>query len=203
MYKNRTADSLSNVELNHDLILCDNTKCDSETHRNAIQRMYDYIIISLKSASEPLCKQSNKSNNYDHVMGWNEYCKVSHEQAREAYLIWRDDGKKRHGILFDSMKRSRAYFKYALRKCKCANCNKSADMLASTLLTKDDKHFWKEVKKVNSDSGCIPNTVNNVTGARNITGMWKDHYENIFNSSTDTSFKNIVENVIINPHKGT
>ncbi len=52
------------------------------------------------------------------VLGWNDYCKEAHSQARDSYLAWRDIGRPRHGIVFDQMKKSRAYFKYLLRESK-------------------------------------------------------------------------------------
>ena len=43
MYSNITTESLSCVELNHDMIFYDDPCRSSQTHRNAINRMYTDI----------------------------------------------------------------------------------------------------------------------------------------------------------------
>lgn len=189
-YKYNTAISLCDVELNHDMILCDNTKCTSVTHQNAITRMYTDITQALSNASEPFVSNTGKHPN--EVIGWNEYCKAAHEQARESYLIWRDNNKPRFGILFDNMKKSRAYFKCLFRKCKRDSNVKSADSLANKLLSKNDRDFWKEIKSINNNKMVISDTVNNVSGEVNISNMWRDHFKDILNSSKDQSLKSKV-----------
>ena len=190
-YKNSTELTLSEVELNHDMILCDNPKCSSESHRNAIARMYDDITKALAVSGKPFSSNA-KGKKFNQVLGWNDYCKAAHDQARDAYLLWRESGRSRQGILFDSMKKSRAYFKYVFRKCKSADSTKMADALANKLLYKDDKQFWKELSRINNDKCSIATTVNNTSGPQNITAMWKQHFEGLLNSSVDTSVKDDV-----------
>jgi hypothetical protein len=60
-YKQRTEDFPSEVEINHDMILCNNPNCSSQTHKNAIERMYQDITIALHEASQPFTSK-NKSN---------------------------------------------------------------------------------------------------------------------------------------------
>ena len=194
LYKCNTEKCLSSVELNHDLILCDNPKCDIMTHRNAIDRMYLDIVNALDEASDPFCNKTMSS--YKQVLGWNDYCKAAHEKAREAYLLWRDNGRRRHGFLFNNMNKTRAYFKYVFRKCKSADSIKLADALANKLLVNDDKQFWKEISRVNNDKAAVATTIGDKTGPENVTKMWKDHFEGILNSSTDVSKKNSVLNTV-------
>ena len=47
MYRNNTQHTLSNVEINHDMILCDDPKYINQSHRNAIKRMYCDITTAL------------------------------------------------------------------------------------------------------------------------------------------------------------
>ena len=117
--------------------------------------------------------------------------------CRESYLLWRDSGRRKQGVLFESMKRHRAYFKYVLRSCKSADCSKQADSLANKLLLKDDKNFWKEIKNINNNSNSFATSVNNATGCKNITDMWKNHYNGVLNSTIDTSKKSHVMDTIM------
>ena len=191
IYKDVTSDTLSQVELNHEMILCDNPHCVSQSHKNAIYRMYSDIVNALKRASDNLVL-GNRSCKHAHVTGWNQYCKVAHAESRENYLIWRDQGKPRQGILFENMKKSKAYFKYVFRKCKASSNKKDADSLANKLLVRNDKEFWKEIKKLNQSNMCVADTVNGVRGKHNIAHMWKDHYKSLLNSSKDFNKKEYV-----------
>jgi hypothetical protein len=94
--------------------------------------------VNLSLVKIKVIKESNQ------ILG---YCKVAHEQARDSYILWCDGGKNKQGLLFETMKKTRAYFMSVLRKCKSADCHKAADMLAHKLLLNDDKHFWNEIKR--------------------------------------------------------
>ena len=59
-----------------------------------------------------------------------------------------------------------------------------ADSLAQTLLgTQSNQFFFKEIKMLNGgNSTPLAFTVDNVTGQKNISSMWKNHYKGILNS---------------------
>ena len=61
------------------------------------------------------------------MLGWNEYCKLANEQAREAYLLWRDNGRRKQSFLFLTMNKSRTYSKYIVTMCKSADSTTVAD----------------------------------------------------------------------------
>ena len=80
---------------------------------------------------------------YKHIPGWNEVCGEIHDQARDAFQLWRLNGKPRFGPLCDIMRSTRSQFKNALRQCKKVTTGKNADSLAKKLLHRDNKNFWK------------------------------------------------------------
>ena len=49
---------------------------------------------------------------------WNEHVADMHDIARDAFLMWKDQGKPRQGPVFEMKKRTNARFKYALRYIK-------------------------------------------------------------------------------------
>ena len=170
--------------------MCDNPSCTDVSHHGAIDYMSRSIVDALQTASVNFHTKARAD--FRAVPGWNSYCKELHGMAREAYLCWRDSGKARHGILFENMKKSRAQFKYALRSCKKNSSRNQADSLAANLLRRDDKAFWKEIKKINDNSVPLSTTVNNVTGEQAISEMWHTHFKSILNSSTDVSNKHVL-----------
>ena len=186
-YKIRSEKELSQIRIEHGVILCDNPHCTDVSHINAIDRMYKATTDALINASTPLL--SAHKPGYKHVQGWNTYCKELHTEARDVYLMWRAQGKQRQGFLFHSMKRTRAQFKRALRQCRQDESRTSADSLANNLLKKNDKEFWKEIKKCNDSTTPLASTVNNVTGGQKIANMWQGYFKDLLNSSKDNKSK--------------
>jgi len=57
-----------------------------------------------------------------------------------------------------------------------------ADACAVNLSNKDPTKFWQSVKKVsNSKPTKYASTIGSVSGERNITDMWKNHFHQLYN----------------------
>ena len=195
-YTKRTGVYLENVHFHHDMLLCDNVKCTDTTHRKAIDNMYNEINDALLKAGKEICESDVKKE--CQKLGWNDYCKIAHNEARSAYLLWRNCGKPRQGIYFENMRKTRSYFKYTLRTCKKNNDRLVSDKLAKQLLCKNDQAFWKEIKKLKGNCTVLASTIDGVTGENNIANKWKTHFSTLFNSSQDTSRKDKVIDSITN-----
>lgn len=188
---------LSSIRLNHDLLMCDDVHCTSVAHRKAIDVMYKSIIDNVVQASDDIFHECKSHDNQ--ILGWNDVCKEIHAEAREAFLVWCANGKPKNGYLFDTMKRSRATFKYALRKCKANDSRAKADNLAIKFLKKDSKSFWNEIKRINgNDKSYLASTVNGVSGNSNVATMWHDYYKKLLNSSADTCNRDFVKQAFTN-----
>ena len=193
-YKSLTDANISNVVLNHSLLLCDDTNCKKHEHISSIDLLYNDIKGVMIDSAQQFIKE-RASNKHDQVPGWKDYCSVSHAEARAAFLHWVSCGKPRIGTVFEEMKRTRAYFKFTLRKCRVDQDRINSDRLARNLLSKDNVCFWKEVNKLKgSTCHTLAFTVENVSGHSNICSMWKNHYETLLNSSSSTSVKKEVMN---------
>ena len=82
--------------------------------------------------------------------------------------------------MFDSMRISRAKFKYMLRKCRREEATIRAAILASDLSNNDSAVFWKHVSKQNNGSLKLADTVGGATGHAAIASMWNGHYSQLF-----------------------
>ena len=185
---------LEHIDIDYDLLLCKNNNCNIESHRTAIDIFCRDISNALKRVGETafLSKMSAKKTKYN-ICGWYDFVKPLHSEAREAFLQWRANAKPRHGALFDKMKQSRARFKYALRSCKRDEERIQADNLANKLLQKDDKMFWKEVKKINASGGkTLADCIDGVSGDQKICDMWKGKYDDLLNSNKDVIDRDFV-----------
>ena len=83
------------------------------------------------------------------------------------------------------MKRTMAYFKFTLRSCRATEDLVHFDSIAWKLLGKQTKHFWKEVNKVKGGLS----TTYSASVQKNISALWKGHYEKILNSYKSTHLK--------------
>ena len=191
-YSSRSKYHLSQVQLDHPLLLCDDATCTDDTHRDAIDNMFDGINNALKDASAHI--STNSSHKVKKIPNWRETCADLHDQARDAFILWKINGKPRAGPICQIMRSTRANFKAALRLCKKNNQRDEADQLAKKLLNSNRKDFWKNIKNVKNEHQNVPlaENIDGATGAEAITKMWKEHYSKLLNSSADERLKGSV-----------
>ena len=180
-YKHATESLIKEIPLEHELLLCSQAGCNNATHISAITRLYSNLICSLSNASGMLNHSDQSSELPPQRAGWNEYCKIAHSEAREYFQCWIESGKPKHGFVFDSMKRSRATFKSAIRHCDKEIKRLKADKLAKQFLSKNKSAFWGEIKKLNSTKSKLSETIDGITGEVDITSQWSKHFKTLLN----------------------
>ena len=108
------------------------------------------------------------------VVGWSDFVLDLLGAARVNYVQWREANKPREGALFDEMNKFRRLFKTALRRYRQNRARIESDKLASAMLKKDSKEFWKGVwRKQAADKTANIKEIDNVCGANNIVNVWK------------------------------
>ena len=83
------------------------------------------------------------------------------------------------------MKLSRARFKYSLRFTKQHESQLRKDALANKLAQGKPDEFWKDVRLMNTCRTPLPCSIDGVSGDANIAGVWKEHFEQLFNCIND------------------
>ena len=86
---------------------------------------------------------------------------------------------------FDEMKRSRASFKYELRFLKRHTNQEICNLLAAKLQAGRTDCFWKEVRRMNNCKVPLPNCIDGISGAGNITELWRSRFCNLLNCIQD------------------
>lgn len=193
-YKYYTKTNVKSICIQPDVLECCNNTCTNSDHLLAIDNLYDDIINALVNSSKTLINSCNKSCSSEmNVPGWNDLCKDTHSKARDAFLMWRNNGSPKFGPIFDLMKRTRALFKLTLRECKLNKKHIIADSLAKKYLLKDRKSFWSVIQKeCNNKTNVGANTINGVSGKENICNLWYKHYNKLLNTCKDFSAKGSV-----------
>ena len=181
-YQARTELHLDTISLNHELMLCDDPNCHNQSHLQAIDRMYVSMVQALKTAGEETLKKK-QSKKYNTIPGWNDICREIHSTARDAFILWIQNGRPHSGFIQQNMQQTRAAFKQALRKCRASESRSHADSLARKLLLKDTKEFWSEIKRLcGKHSVPLVSTIGSATGSNAICELWRTHYAGILNS---------------------
>ena len=83
------------------------------------------------------------------------------------------------------MKLSRARFKYSLRFIKQHESQLRKDALANKLAQGKPDEVWKDVRLMNNCRTPLPCSIDGVSGDANIAGVWKEHFEQLFNCIND------------------
>jgi exonuclease III len=185
---------LGKIRLPLETIHCKDPLCTSSDHRKEIDLMYNSICSALLQASNDTIPTSKGSSKFDVIPGWNELVKEAHQEARNAYIIWRDCGKPKQGPICEMMRRTRLTFKYSLRQCQRQEATTRADVMAQSLKDHNSKSFWKEVKKHNHVNIPLATTIDGITGEPEIANHWRVHFEDLFNSVNTQSNKSYVQN---------
>ncbi len=105
---------LSNILVPSCVVHCDGSNYDTSGHLKSIAELYDGIIQALKASDDQEIPKKN-SVNFKPVPGWTEYLKESYDASRMAFHEWTFHGRPHQGLVYERMKLTRAWFKYAQR----------------------------------------------------------------------------------------
>ena len=137
-YSLNTAEFLSNVQLDHDVINCQDISCNNAHHRT-IDFLYMSIVNALYDAGKFLLPKL-VTHKYFPVPRWNEYAKAAHDEAREAFISWKVDNKPRMGPTYELMEVTRARFKPCVADIRGGNKTNNSSVWLDNLLTSEATH---------------------------------------------------------------
>ena len=192
-YKIKTGIIMKDIAVDNHFKNCQSTKCTE--HTQVIDDFYNAIVSALVT-STPVPKTRKVAPAQRAISGWNELVKDYHTAAKDAFLLWRDNGKPRQGALFQLMKGSRAKFKYELKKCKSQEEKRIDDKIATAILEKSPYDFWTQVKMKNKANTNLPNVVDGQKGLKQVCLMWENHFKTLLNSIKSQKWKSEIENRI-------
>ena len=76
-----------------------------------------------------------------------------------------------------------------LRQCRLEERSIISTKLAYHMQSHEFNDFWKEIRKQNKAKSALSNCVAGVTGETAIADMWRDHYEELLNSTASSHEK--------------
>ena len=178
LYHDLTKETLGELVIPVESLCCKNSNCDSNMHKVEIEEFFNSAMTSLTSSSDLFQLKNSK---YTPRPGWKEYVSDIYDFSREAYHTWLDNDKPRQGLIHETYVKSKLRFKYELRNITRNETALRKESLAKKFSQLSTKEFWREVSSMNNSKITLPTSIENATGTEEITELWRNHYENLFN----------------------
>ena len=127
-------------------LLVDCTTVNCSSHRSLIDQ-YCHKLVESTSSCASLCFPC-KSKRVRIIPGWNDLVRKHRDSAVFWNKLWREAGCPTSGVLFDLRLQTKRKYKYAVRKVKRRRNSIIREKIGSAFSTKNNRVFWKEVRKV-------------------------------------------------------
>ena len=128
------------------------------------------------------CSIPHVKNKKKVIPGWNNEVALQKAKAIFWHNIWKENGSLNDGVLADIRKSTRAKYHYAIRSARKNKEKHVSNKIADSLLNKTSADFWSEIKQINNKKPGLPNMVDNCVGQADIAGVFKNKYEQLYNS---------------------
>ena len=200
-YKKMLDLELSKIAIPLNALNCQ--KIDCKEHSDDIDKFHNDILSSCISAGQKVLPRTSKynSNKRKTKAGWDEYVKEKQVTAMSWHKQWKDEGCPKNTYTAIMRRKTRLQYHYAI-KCieKNENIIKSNNM-AKKFLEKPKK-AWNDCAKLRGRKNRIPNSVENVTGEKNISELFGREFSGLFNSvgndlNNINGLKSLIEESIV------
>ena len=179
-YRNKIDSLLLDVNPMHEALTCRNYKCSM--HKEYINQLHSNIINICSEASKTCLPHSSGSKSRRTIPGWNEYVKEHADNAKVWHDVWMQSGKPRHGDIANMKRKTRLKYHYAIRFVKKENIRIRNNRMGEAISTNNDRELWKEVKKMTKSNNNLPNVIDGFTEIEEISGIFADKYDTLYNS---------------------
>ena len=123
------------------------------------------------------------------IPGWNGHIKELHRRARGAFKHWRRCGSPRNGDEATAMRRTRAAFKHAIRRCRQQEEAMRAEAMLEKLASRDPRAFWRGVAASGSSGAVRPDRIDGAVGDEDVARLWANKFGGVLNSVADEAMK--------------
>ena len=185
MKKNFSSDvdqSIKSIDIPYEALTCENIRCQLEDHKEDLEELTELLIKAVdESAKTNLAWTVGSRNKLKRVVpGWDELVKPFKEKSDFWNWIWRDSGKPLNCELHNLMKRSRAQYHFAIRRCKNAATEIRNDKLIEAVIS-GDTDLFDVIKKYRKSKKEVATVVDENVGSKSIADHFGNQYKNLYN----------------------
>ncbi len=156
-----------------------------------INEMCDAMIQSCVAACDETIPRVKKKGG---IPMWDEMAKPFRETAMFWHSIWISCNKPTSGAVHDIRRKTRADYHRAVKSLKCNKTANRCEKMAESVLKNDSRNFWKESRKMKGKVKKLPDTMDGVTGGKEIADLFGTKYDRLYNSVPfDVSVMNDIE----------
>ena len=185
LYKSALDDMLTNIHIPWDLLHCKDLQFNRSSHILSINEFTESVLSACVEACQSSiphsCPDSGDKKSKE-IPGWKQHVEPARQTALFWHFLWKENGSPSHGHIASIRRRTRSLYHLAIRKVNRDKAIHIATHMTNTFRGKDDKSFWKSVKKVNKSNASLPSTVDNVQGTENISNLFAEKYNDLYNS---------------------
>lgn len=174
-------DDLLNIDMPNDLIECHHLQC-TNNHNLSIEYLYGKVVEACTISSNRHIPGKIINGKSKVIPGWNEDVLESKRRAIFWHNLWKSNDSPRNGIIADIRRRTRAQYHLAIKTAKRNKDKHISNSIATSLLEKNDKNFWKGIKRANPSSNRMPNNIDGHIGKEAICEHLAQKYETLYNS---------------------
>ena len=104
------------------------------------------------------------------------------QNAKEWHDVWVQQGKPRDGDVANMKRKTRLKYHYAIRYVTKENIRIRNYKMAEAISTNNDRVLWDEVRKMSKTTSSLPNNMDGITGADQISSLFAEKYDALYNS---------------------
>ena len=189
IFKLTLDERLSSLECPIEALCCTDVKCKSADHSHIRDKYVLDILSSIIEVSHEAIPMYGgywlgKKMSGGTVPGWNIHVKPFRNASIYWGDIWKNNGRPNSGWIYDQYVLSRRQFHQAILKVKKYRNQLQAENLLGASL-QGDINLLKEMKKIRQGKGGsqdLPDIVGNAVGEQEISEMFRESYNNLYNS---------------------
>ena len=198
-YKMELCARLHSVQIPKSALSCQDINCQDGSHNEATDTLILDILLSVVEVSYacvPLTGNAGGVSNKKEVFpGWSREVEKYKQDSNASYRKWLVAGKPRQGPIHQAKIIAHTQFRYAVRRTKRAAQLQQARGLFDAAMA-GDISLMKEMKRIKTGK-CepeeLPDTVDGVSGDAEIADKFREVFEKLYNSVTDQSALETVE----------
>ena len=185
-YKSTLSKLISEININEEVLGCDDVLCSSEFHKSVIDELCNKVFDSITIAAENTIPHS-KSNSHKctPVPGWNDHIQEWKEQSIFWKAVWESAGRPLDNDLHRKMKYFRNHYHYAIRRVRNHEAKIRKTKFAQACINNDVNDIFDEIRKMRTDSTQHSKIIDGKCTSEEISEHFKEIYHQIYNSQND------------------
>jgi hypothetical protein len=181
MYRQTLHDNLAAITVPSGALLCRRIDCRDADHTDAINLYVRCITEACLLAADGAVPHVSPPND-NAVPGWNDFVAPFREKSLFWHHVWIENGRPRHGVIADIMRRTRSAYHYAIKHVNRQREDIINERFAVALAVNNDRNFWHEAKRIRDATRSCSCNIDGLSSSNDIANLFAKTYEKLYAS---------------------